>query len=244
VRVIRLGTRGSALARWQSEHVAARLATESPDLRVAIVQIESAGDRMADVPLSHVEGTGFFTATLERALLAGDVDVAVHSHKDLPIVATPGLVVAAVPARGPAEDVLCARDGLRLDTRSRASAPAARRTAQATIRPASRSCSGAGAHAHRAGDRWPSPRDRAGASRFGATWLERPHRGFRDQSDSARARAGALAVQCRADDRLARSPVGMNDDETRRAVHGNPCSTSAVDAPFPSAPWLAPTASG
>ena len=52
---------------------------------------------MIDVPLSQVEGTGFFTATIERALLAGEVDVAVHSLKDLPVETAPGLIVAAVP---------------------------------------------------------------------------------------------------------------------------------------------------
>ena len=113
--LIRLGTRGSALARWQSDNIAARLATAWPDLLVSIVEIVSTGDRVTDVPLSSVEGTGFFTATIERALLAGDVDVAVHSYKDLPVEPTPGLVVAAVPVRGPVEDVLCARGGLTLE---------------------------------------------------------------------------------------------------------------------------------
>ncbi|MEW5984675.1 MAG: hydroxymethylbilane synthase [Acidobacteriota bacterium] len=133
MRVIRLGTRGSALARWQSDHVAVRLAAVHPGLRVSVVEISSAGDQITDVPLTQVEGTGFFTATIERALGAGDVDIAVHSYKDLPIDPTPGLTIAAVPERGPVEDVLCARDGLTLGTLpsgGRIGTCSSRRTAQ------------------------------------------------------------------------------------------------------------------
>lgn len=116
MRVIRLGTRGSALARWQSDHVAARLAAAHPDLLVSVIEISSAGDQITDVPLTQVEGTGFFTSTIERALGAGEIDIAVHSYKDLPIEPTPGLMVAAVPERAPVEDVICARDALTLGT--------------------------------------------------------------------------------------------------------------------------------
>ncbi len=112
---LRLGTRGSALALWQSRHIAARLSSAHPDLEVELVEIVSAGDRIADLPLWQVEGTGFFTAALEQALVSGQIDVAVHSYKDLPVDSSAVLVVAAVPARGPVEDVLCARDGLTLE---------------------------------------------------------------------------------------------------------------------------------
>ncbi|HYE87841.1 MAG TPA: hydroxymethylbilane synthase [Vicinamibacterales bacterium] len=113
---LRIGTRGSALALWQSRHVAALLARHLPGLDIELVEITSLGDRVTDVPLSHVEGTGFFTASIEQALIAGEVDVAVHSYKDLPVDFTPGLIVAAVPERGPVEDVLCARAGRTLAT--------------------------------------------------------------------------------------------------------------------------------
>ena len=112
--VVRLGTRGSALALWQTRHIAARLTALVRDLRIEIVEIVSTGDQITEVPLTDVEGTGFFTATLERALLDDRVDIAVHSYKDLPVAQTDGLSVAAVPVRGPVEDVLCARDGLTL----------------------------------------------------------------------------------------------------------------------------------
>lgn len=130
---LRIGTRGSALALWQSRHVAGLLARNLPGLEIELVEISSLGDRVTDVPLSHVEGTGFFTASLEQALLANEVDVAVHSFKDLPVESTPGLIVAAVPERGPVEDVLCARDRHTIATLpagARVGTCSARRTAQ------------------------------------------------------------------------------------------------------------------
>ena len=130
---LRIGTRGSALALWQSRHVAARLSAAHPDLQIELVEIASTGDRLTELPLSHVEGTGFFTAALEAVLVAGDIDVAVHSYKDLPVDFTAGLTVAAVPARGPVEDVLCSRDGLTLDrlpAGARVGTCSTRRTAQ------------------------------------------------------------------------------------------------------------------
>src|SRR5204862_4333155 len=105
-RVARLGTRGSALARWQSEFIAAHLKTQAPDLHIEIVEITSTGDLVTDQPLWQVEGTGFFTATIERALRDGEIDIAVHSYKDLPVDQTADLVVAAVPPRAPVEDAL------------------------------------------------------------------------------------------------------------------------------------------
>ena len=133
MKAIRLGTRGSALALWQARHVAARLAEVAPHLPVQLIEITSTGDQVTDVPLSTVEGTGFFTATLERALIDEQVDVAVHSYKDLPVAETPGLVVAAVPPRGPVEDVLCAQTGVTLGSLppgARIGTCSARRTAQ------------------------------------------------------------------------------------------------------------------
>jgi len=133
MKSLRIGTRGSALALWQSRHVAGLLTRNLPGLAVELVEISSLGDRVTDVPLSHVEGTGFFTASIEQALLANDVDIAVHSYKDLPVESTPGLVVAAVPPRGAFEDVLCARDRRTLATLApgaRIGTCSARRTAQ------------------------------------------------------------------------------------------------------------------
>ena len=106
---MRFGTRGSALARWQTEHVIAALCAHHPDLGVDIVEIRSEGDERADVPLDQAEGTGLFTSALEDALLREEIDVAVHSLKDLPTTSPPGLTIAAVPPRAPVEDALCSR---------------------------------------------------------------------------------------------------------------------------------------
>ena len=101
---IRIGTRGSDLALWQARHVAGRL--EAAGGKCEIVVLETRGDRIDDVPLQSVEGKGFFTKELEDALLEERVDLAVHSHKDLPSEQPPGLVIAAVPARAVAEERL------------------------------------------------------------------------------------------------------------------------------------------
>lgn len=105
---MRLGTRGSALALAQATPIAQKLGAE-------IVVIESEGDR-SGASLATIGGTGVFAAALRDALLRGDVDVVVHSYKDLPTEPVAGLVVAAVPKRGDARDALCAVDGHTLET--------------------------------------------------------------------------------------------------------------------------------
>jgi hydroxymethylbilane synthase len=130
---VRIGTRASALARWQTEHVVALWREREPMLAVEIVDLSTAGDELADAPLERMEGTGFFTSTLERALLEQRIDVAVHSFKDLPVASTAGVVVAAVPARGAVEDVLCARADMTLSslpTGARVGTSSVRRAAQ------------------------------------------------------------------------------------------------------------------
>ncbi len=94
---IRIGTRGSDLALWQAHHIQSLL--QRAGAKVDILVLKTKGDLIDNVPLSKVEGKAFFTAEIERALLDHEVDVAVHSHKDLPTEMTPGLVIAAVPPR-------------------------------------------------------------------------------------------------------------------------------------------------
>jgi hydroxymethylbilane synthase len=101
-----VGTRGSRLARWQAEHIAARL---NEIAAASIVEIQTTGDQVRDVPLSQIGGEGVFTKELQRALLDGRISLAVHSLKDLPTVPIEGLVLAAVPARGPTGDVFVSR---------------------------------------------------------------------------------------------------------------------------------------
>lgn len=105
---LRLGTRGSALAVAQSTQVADRLRAAGVD--VELVTVRTAGDA-SSAPIAEI-GVGVFVSALREALVAGEVDVAVHSYKDLPTAPDPRLVLAAVPAREDPRDALVARDGL------------------------------------------------------------------------------------------------------------------------------------
>src|SRR5205809_742489 len=103
VSTIRLGTRGSLLARTQSQQVADELMRKHPNLRVELVIVKTTGDRVTDRPLHEIGGKGLFTKELEIALISGEVDFAVHSFKDVPVTmplveeAAEKLVIACVP---------------------------------------------------------------------------------------------------------------------------------------------------
>jgi hydroxymethylbilane synthase len=128
---LRLGTRRSALARTQSQTVADAI-TAATGRAVELVEVTTLGDT-SRAALTSIGGTGVFAAALRSALLAGGVDLAVHSLKDLPTRPEPGLVVAAVPAREDPRDVLVARDRLTLSELppgSRLGTGAPRRSAQ------------------------------------------------------------------------------------------------------------------
>lgn len=122
---LRLGTRGSALARWQTDHVAGLLAAAWPELACEVLVFGTQGDRVLDTPLPLIGGKGVFTAELEAALQRGEIDLAVHSLKDLP-TGTPHslgraagarhLALGAVPQRADAADVLVSRRGFRLES--------------------------------------------------------------------------------------------------------------------------------
>lgn len=105
--VFRLGTRGSKLARTQSQQVADQLSAIG-GFEVELVEIRTDGDVLTG-PLSQMGGTGVFVTALRDALLNGSIDLAVHSLKDLPTAAAPGLLIAALPARAEVRDALCAR---------------------------------------------------------------------------------------------------------------------------------------
>ncbi len=100
-----IGSRGSALARWQTEWVKARLEALWPGLEVRVEIFTTSGDRILDKPLPEIGGKGLFTEELERALLEGSIDLAVHSLKDLPVENPAGLVVGAIPERADPRDV-------------------------------------------------------------------------------------------------------------------------------------------
>jgi hydroxymethylbilane synthase len=103
---LRVATRGSALARWQAEHVAALLRAADPGLDVEIVVVETGGDRRLDVPIWELGGKGVFVKEIQTAVLEGHAHVAVHSAKDLPSGTPDGLVIAAVPERADVRDAL------------------------------------------------------------------------------------------------------------------------------------------
>ena len=110
---VRIGTRGSRLALVQAEAVAGGLRKRGA--RVQIVSIRTSGDQLATVPLADFGGKALFIKEVEDALLAGHVDVAVHSLKDMPAALPPGLTLAAFPRREDPADVLVTRDGRGLD---------------------------------------------------------------------------------------------------------------------------------
>ena len=131
VRPLRVGTRASLLARTQSETVAAAL-RDALDREVVLVEVTTEGDVSA-APLASMGGAGVFVSALREALLRGDVDIAVHSLKDLPTDPCEGIALAAVPLREDARDVVVARDGLtlgELPTGSKVGTGSPRRAAQ------------------------------------------------------------------------------------------------------------------
>jgi hydroxymethylbilane synthase len=113
-RTLRIGTRGSKLARWQSDWVAAELRTRG--VAVEIVEISTSGDVQQVGPVAAIGGIGVFTKEIQAALLAGDVDLAVHSLKDLPTQQVAGLTLAATPPRENPADALIGAIGALLET--------------------------------------------------------------------------------------------------------------------------------
>lgn len=116
MRKIIVGTRRSDLALWQTHHVIDSLKNAYDDLTAEVVVISTKGDEILDKPLPEIGGKGLFTEALEAALRAKEIDIAVHSLKDLPTQNPPGITVGAVPARADVRDVLVSRDGHTLDT--------------------------------------------------------------------------------------------------------------------------------
>lgn len=126
---LRMATRGSALARWQADHVASLLGVD-----VELVIIKTAGEKRADVPIREMAGRGVFVKEVQDAVLAGDADVAVHSAKDLQSSATPGLVIGAVPERGDPRDALVGATLDALPTAGRVATGSVRRRSQLAAR--------------------------------------------------------------------------------------------------------------
>jgi hydroxymethylbilane synthase len=120
--VIVIGSRGSALALWQARYIAAHLESLGAQTRIEV--IKTSGDKIQDVPLARAGGKGLFTKEIEEALLAGSIDLAVHSMTDVPTGLPAGLTIAAGPAREEPRDALIGctaaelKPGLRIGTSS------------------------------------------------------------------------------------------------------------------------------
>ncbi len=106
----RIGTRGSALALWQARYVASELERVHPEISCELIVIKTKGDRILDAPLAYIGGKGLFTKEIEDSLLAGSIDLAVHSLKDLPTELPRGLCVSAFLKREDPRDVFLAAD--------------------------------------------------------------------------------------------------------------------------------------
>ncbi|MEK6692969.1 MAG: hydroxymethylbilane synthase [Nitrospirota bacterium] len=108
-RIIKIGTRGSTLALWQAEWVRSRLEEYHKGIKISLIRIKTTGDKILDVPLSRVGGKGLFVKEIEEGLLRGDIDVAVHSMKDIPAELPEGLYIGAITEREDPRDALIIR---------------------------------------------------------------------------------------------------------------------------------------
>lgn len=111
-----LGTRGSPLARWQTEQVLHALHTAAPELETEVKVISTKGDQILNLPLAQIGDKGLFTKELEQALYRQEIDLAVHSLKDLPTTLPEGLEIAAILERHSPQDALVCRNGYTLET--------------------------------------------------------------------------------------------------------------------------------
>jgi hydroxymethylbilane synthase len=223
---LRLGTRGSALARTQSQAVADAI-TAATGTPVELVPIVTEGDRSSEA-IAQLGGTGVFVTAIRQALLEGSIDLAVHSYKDLPTALAPGLILAAVPGREDPRDALVARNGLtlgELPPGSRVGTGAPRRVAQlralglgldvVPIRGNVDTRLGRVPGAHGPGDLDAVVLARAGLARLGRLDV------ITETLDPLQVlpapAQGALAVECRTSDARTRELVGRLEDQAVRA---------------------------
>ncbi|OGW15764.1 MAG: hydroxymethylbilane synthase [Nitrospinae bacterium RIFCSPLOWO2_12_FULL_47_7] len=111
---IRVGTRGSPLALWQANWIKMQLQVLHKELEVEIVTIKTSGDKIQDSPLAKIGGKGLFVKEIEEALMRGDIDIAVHSMKDVPINLPDGLIIATITQRENPFDALISKDNTKL----------------------------------------------------------------------------------------------------------------------------------
>jgi hydroxymethylbilane synthase len=229
--ILRLGARGSLLSRAQSMLIARALEAAHPGLKVELVIVSTSGDQIQDRPLHEFGGKGLFTKELELALLRWEIDFAVHSYKDVPVtmplVDVADLVIAAVPAREDAQDLLAsekARTIASLPQRARVGTSSLRRQAQIlALRPDLQMLSIRGNIDTRLRKLKASEYDAiilamAGVKR--ANLFDAASMTAIDFAEVLPAAAqGALALQCRKEDRAVRDLLGkLNHPPTAQAV--------------------------
>lgn len=111
-----IGTRSSALALWQAEFVKAELQKHYPDLDISLRKINTTGDKILDSPLAKIGDKGLFTRDIEHVMLRNEIDLAVHSLKDLPTITPDGLIISAISEREDTRDVLIAKGKYTVET--------------------------------------------------------------------------------------------------------------------------------
>ncbi|HST47643.1 hydroxymethylbilane synthase [Jatrophihabitans sp.] len=238
-RTLRVGTRASLLARTQTQWVIDAFAGSNPDVPVQTVLVSTEGDRSAR-PLEQIGGTGVFVSALREALLAGEIDVAVHSFKDLPTAPAPGIALAAVPRREDPRDALCARDGLtllELPVGARVGTGSPRRTAQLHALDLGLQVVPIRGNVDTRLSRVGSDAGQLDAVVLAVAGLQRLGRGdvITELLDPIQllpaAAQGALAVECRESDAEARTLLAPLDDHaTRAAVAAERSLLTALEA--------------
>jgi hydroxymethylbilane synthase len=224
MRTIRVGTRGSDLALWQTRWVCQQLRERFDDLAIEEVIIKTHGDQVVEQNFGPDWPVGAFVSALERALVDKEVDFAVHSFKDLQTAETAGLAIAAVPPRVPAHDVLLTNGPMRLDdlpAGAKIGTNSPRRAAQLQQRLDVEIIPVRGNLPTRVAKIQQEKLDgvmlaAAGLDRLG---LQHPHRIDLSMEDMLPAPAqGALAIQCRERDELRETLASLDDARTRRCV--------------------------
>ncbi len=233
---LRLGTRASALATTQSGLVA-ELIRKQLGREVELVEVSTEGDRSA-APLASMGGTGVFVSALRDALLAGRVDVAVHSLKDLPTAPAEGISLAAVPLREDPRDVVVARDGLtlgELPVGSRLGTGSPRRVSQLEALGLGLSLQGIRGNVDtrirkvHEGEVDAVVLARAGLARLGR--LDEVTEVLDPLQMLPAPGQGALAIECRSDDtELVAALARLEDPATRAAVTAERAVLSALEA--------------
>jgi len=222
---LRIGTRGSSLARRQVELVIAAMRSSEPNTEIEVVVVQTEGDRRLDVSLDSVGGQGVFVKEIEQRLLAGEIDIAVHSLKDMPSDTPAGLFIGALLARADARDALVARDGLDLHSLpegARIGSDSRRRGAQLlALRPDLRIEGIRGNVETRLRKVDEGEYDGvalavAGLERLGL--LGRATQVFEVAEVIPAPGQGAIAIECRAEDRETRTLLATIDDANTRAA--------------------------